>query len=154
MDNLEKISKLMSDLDKSEELRKQFEQKRQEITESGEYQSDGEIIVAAAKALGYDVTLGDFERTVASAEPVDPDELESVAGGWCWKNNECAMVYNTNREDYKGHNDWCIAVWHCYTAALHTDPGENEDFKTIPQNTCWKDYRCMFSYMDWNGNPI
>ena len=149
MNSAEKINKVMQELNSSEELGKQYELKRQEAKDSGQYKSDGEVVVAALNAMGYDVTMGDFERTAASAEKLDPEELKTVAGGWCWKNDKCAQLYNTNYEDPKGHNNLCLTLWHCYVTTLHTDTGEE-----YGDNACWKDYQCMLSYMDHYGQPI
>ena len=51
--------------------------------------NNGEAVVQAAKTLGFEVTLADFEKMEAVLRELDPDELEAAAGGeridkqWC-----------------------------------------------------------------------
>ena len=73
--------------------------------------------------------------------------MEEVNGGeggydytrsdWCVKEYKCIMANRTSFEDDEGHDVFCIAVWHCYTAVLHTDGGTEKE-------RCWSDYRCVF----------
>ena len=40
-------------------------------------------------------------------------------------------------EDNDGHDWLCLAVWHCFTAVLHTEGGTDYE-------ACWSDYKCGF----------
>ena len=81
-------------------------------------------MVAAAKELGYSISLAALERAKAEAEELDPEALNEAAGGsidWCIKEYECALTYITNKEDQDGHNMFCFTAWHCFTAVVHTE---------------------------------
>ena len=64
------------------------------------------------------------EAAVDTMQQLDLDELENVVGG-------------DNNPDYDeyGHDTWCVAAWHCYTAMLHTDSDDN-------QVSCWSKFSC------------
>jgi predicted ribosomally synthesized peptide with nif11-like leader len=51
------------------------------IAKAEEISGEGELLVRAAKDLGYEFTLGDIERSIADEQEVDDTELERVAGG-------------------------------------------------------------------------
>ena len=111
--------------------------------EEGQAQSDGETMAAAAKELGYDITIAALEQVKAEAEELDAEDLNQVTGGYdgiggsCFKEYHCVFTWHDEIEDEDGHNTFCIAVWHCFTAALHTDSEEKK-------MACWSDYKCIF----------
>ena len=51
-------------------------------------------------------------------------------------NYTCLYEYHSLSEDKDGHNHFCLAVWHCATAALHTEGGTTTE-------ACWKGYNCL-----------
>ena len=79
----------------------------------------------AAAALGYTLTLEELERSVAEMQELDPDELDTAAGG--------------KATDEKGHDAACITAWHCFIVTLHTEAKEK-------RVACWSDYTCLDLY--------
>lgn len=150
MKKTEELLRFETDLTNDAELAKKFDQAAKDAIDSNECKCDGEVLSKAAKSLGYDISPADFERASAEIENLDPEELQQASGGaadWCLTNYMCAVFYHQINEDEKGHNTFCLAVWHCFTAMLHTETESNEV-------SCMKDYRCIFSYLDYWGNPI
>lgn len=119
----EEMKRLEADLASDKDLKEKFEKTVDRIAGEGKVQSDGELFAKAAGELGYSITAADFERLDADGEEVDLDELESSAGG-------------KGEKDEYGHDIGCIAVWHCYTAMLHTETESKEVL-------CWKHYACF-----------
>ena len=73
--------------------------------------------------LGYELSIGEFERVSAEAQDLSDEELESVAGGMFVKDR------------------WCLDIYYCYTAFKHDD---HEDEPGRKDRACWSDYDCMF----------
>ena len=121
MSNLNELKRFENDLKANKELRKKLDEAVKRIAAEGNAQSDGEVMAAAAKELGYDVSVAALEQAKAEAETLDPEELAAVAGGI--------------EEDEYGHDIFCLAVWHCLTVTLHTE-SENKSV------ACWADYWC------------
>ena len=157
MSNTNEAKSFFEALETEEGLHARFEEIVKRISEAGEVKGDGEVICAAAKELGYTLTVGDLERFFASKEELDPDELESAAGGrerqyrTCSSDYECpsisakcsgvAICYCVdvvNNEDEHGHDYWCATAWHCFVTTLHTESKEKK-------GACWSDYQCFFS---------
>ena len=133
------LKRLEDDLKASEELQEKLEATCRRIQEAGKAESDGEIMVAAARELGYDVSIAVLEQARAEAEQLDPDELETVAGGMTNREKyKCGYGYmfNTELEDEYGHSAWCLTAWHCFGATLHTSTEEVEA-------SCWNNYKCF-----------
>ena len=128
MGKSEEMLRMERDMNEQPELREKLEAECKRIAEAGEAQNDGEIMVKAAAALGYTVTLEELERSLAEAEKLDDDELDDVAGGG-----------TIGQEDEKGHDAWCMTAWHCFAATLHTEAKT----KYI---ACLKDYNCHLAY--------
>ena len=155
MSNLNELKRLESDMKASEELRKNLDEAVRRIAAEGKAQSDGEVMVAAAKELGYDITIAALEQARAESEALDPEALKSVAGGMgdydcegnnymdnpsCDDNNYmCFANYHDRVEDEDEHGAWCFTAWHCFAATLHTDQMD----KHI---ACWSDYKCMMAW--------
>ena len=138
MKKSEEMLRLEKDLAQKKELAEQFKIAMEETGKSGECKSDGEVMVRAAASLGYDISLAEIERLAAESEKLDLGEMEKVAGGNCDKDWTCTFEYHECHDEY-GHNNMCVAAWHCLTAFLHT---ESEDH----QNLCWSDYGCLLVY--------
>ena len=117
----EELKRFEEELKNSKDLQEKFEEAVKHIAESGEAQSDGEIVVKAAAELGYTFTVGDLERAKAGDEKMDADELEQLSGG----------------------SNLCVFDETCYTAFLH--PSEQDK-----NNACWSDYKCVFVYEHYN----
>ena len=146
---MNELKRFENDLRASIELQKKLDEAVKRITEEGKAKNDGEILVAAAKELGYDISIAALEQAKAEAEPMDPAELEAVSGGKKTHNSEyfngCGLLWEQDNVDEYGHNMWCIATWHCLTALCHNDSKEKDI-------TCWSDYKCVFISED--GFPM
>ena len=149
MSNLNELKRLENDLKSSEDLRKNLDEAVRRIAAEGKAQNDGEIMVAAAKELGYDITIAALEQARAETEALDPEELQAVAGGVdnhgkgrCDEgaNFVCSYVNRGFFEDEYEHDGFCFTGWHCYTVTLHTDTNEIDV-------SCWSDHRCVLAYL-------
>ena len=126
MNKSEEMLRLERDMNEQPELREKLEAECRRIAEAGEAQSDGELMVKAATALGYTIPLEELERSVADVQELDLDELNDAAGG-----------YHINHDE-KGHDTHCWTVWHCYVASMHTESKE----KLV---ACLADYNCVMA---------
>ena len=68
MSKNEELQRLERDLNEQAELREKLNAEMKRIAEAGEAVCDGEAMVKAAAALGYDVTLEELERAAADLE--------------------------------------------------------------------------------------
>ncbi|MGN0693047.1 MAG: Nif11-like leader peptide family RiPP precursor [Oscillospiraceae bacterium] len=127
MNNNTELTRMEEALRNDEALRKKFDEAITRIAESGEAKNDGEIMVKAAAELGYSITIEDLERAKAAAEELSDEEIEKISGGW---------DKGTLDIDDKGHNNWCLTVWHCCTITLHTET-------TTHREACLLDYWCV-----------
>ena len=135
---MNELKRFENDLRGSEELRKKLDETAARIKNEGRVQSDGELLVAAAKELGYDFSIAALEKSKAEAEPLDPADFERVAGGSMGGllPNDCMFIWDQKYRDENDHNGWCMTAWHCLAATLHTDT-DNHDV------ACWSNYQCM-----------
>ncbi|MBR3316493.1 MAG: hypothetical protein IKG21_01545 [Atopobiaceae bacterium] len=153
MHKSDEMKRFEADLAASEELCARLEEECRQLAKTGNYDNDTEVSVAAASALGYNISAADFERTRAAMETLDDEILEQVAGGEdlgdpgdviedafsCGKDYMCSLVYHQRDfEDEYGHNGFCVAVWHCSSALLHTQSNSKDRF-------CWENYGCYMS---------
>ncbi len=136
MNKTPEMVRMEADLAASEELRGKFDAAMKRIAEAGQARSDGEVFEKAAAELGYHVTAAELERLSAEDEAVSPDELALLAGG---------KHINKNTEpwhkDSDGHDEFCLAAWHCYTAMIHTKANQGNEHVR-----CLADYNCVFVY--------
>ena len=121
----EKIKELESKLAADKEFAAKYKEALESAAAKGA-KSDSEVISGAAKAIGFEITPEEIERSAAEAQELSDGDLEVVTGGTEYP------------EDEYGHEFWCSVAWHCYTAFRHTD-SESHDI------TCWSDYLCVFS---------
>ena len=144
MSNFDELKRFEKDLKANEELRKALNDACKRIKDAGQAQSDGEIMVSAAKELGYDVSIAALEQARAETEALDPVALQAVAGGVhnvgkdkCPENPNfmCDVNYHSEWEDEEGHDAWCMTGWHCAAATLHNDTEDKHAY-------CWQDYKC------------
>ncbi len=147
---MEELKRFENDLKNNVELRKKLEEALKRIAEEGQVKSDGEAMVQAARELGYEITIAALEQSKAAAEELDPEELQQVAGGddsqeehlkkleeWCMVDYGCEYDYRKASDDNDGHDWLCLAVWHCFTAAIHTEGGTKYE-------ACWSNHKCGF----------
>ena len=134
MSKSEELLRLEHDMAEQPELREKLDAEIKRVAEAGEAKSDGEIMVKAAAALGYTVSVEELERAAADLEKLDDDELEAAGGKYVGpgKKNDRIEI----KDDEKGHAQWCGVTWHCFAAFIHT---EAED-KNV---ACWKDHQCI-----------
>ena len=109
--------------------------------------SDTEAVRTAAAAIGVDISVDEAEKLLASGQQLSEDDLASVTGGvlipgrhphnnWDWKKDDPTEA--AGGEDGYGHDNSCVAAWHCYAAMLHTDSNSSS-------TKCWSDYVCFSS---------
>lgn len=134
MNKTAEMIRMEADMAASEELRGKLEAAMKRIAEAGEAKSDGEIFEKAAAELGYHITAAELERLSAENEAVSPDELEQATGGGGKK----VHTGGSGSEDSDGHDEFCLATWHCYTAMIHTKANQGNE-----QVRCWADYLCV-----------
>lgn len=128
MKNCTELNRLEEALRNDTELQKKFEETRKRIAESGEAKNDGEVMVKAAAELGFSITIEDLERAKAAAEELNEDALDMVAGGGYVRVDMCS-------EDNRGHDNWCLTLWHCDVITLHTETTTHEE-------SCFSNYIC------------
>ena len=116
---MEELKRFLKDIEGSIELQKKMDEICVRLKDEGQVKSDGDLIVTAAKELGYTFTVADLDRNAAEAEILDPEEMAAVSGG---------------HEDEYGHDSWCVAAWHCLLAFLHTE--------AETPTACFFDYTC------------
>ncbi len=139
------LERFYSDLKANETLRENMEEACRRISKEGRLHSDGEVYVAAARELGYDFTITELEQAMAEREALDAEALKSITAGVvihqenCDHDYVCDMSYGSMREDEYGHDDWCVAAWHCFTVALHTESKEDSI-------SCWSNYACGIAW--------
>ena len=143
---MEELKRLENDLKNNEELRRKLDEAVRRIAAEGKAQSDGEVMVAAAKEMGYDVTIAALEQAWAESQQLDPEALADVAGGvehkyGCTSDYACTGIINDIISDEYNHDGFCITAWHCYMATLHTGSKEKDI-------SCWEDWVCWFVNLD------
>lgn len=147
---MEELKRFENDLRNNEELRKKLDDAVKRITSEGEAANDVEVMVKAAKELGYEISIAALEQAKAKAEEMDADELKQISGGndddsagLCLLEYSCFYMHHQvnlqgeNCEDQDGHNGFCWTAWHCATAVMHTEGGTQRE-------ACWSNYNCMF----------
>ena len=102
--------------------------------------SKAEAISLAAAAAGLETTPEEVERAMAEAQELDEEELEKIGAGdaMCDKAYWCGELFIPG-EDEKGHDNWCVAAWHCFDLFLHTEATKHDE-------ACFADYICAVIY--------
>ena len=54
--------------------------------------AETELIVAFAADKGFAVTVEELGQEMAGSRELSDDEIESVAGGWCWFDQACDVI--------------------------------------------------------------
>ena len=155
MGKSEELLRLERALNEHPELREKLDAEVKRIAEAGEAVCDGDVLVKAAASLGYTITMEELERSAASLEKLDDDELEASGGG-LWSRKEksvndpkdkgCskaqkAFTIAKNSKDEKGREGACFADWHCSMALKHSDSKTRD-------KECWSDYLCYYISKD------
>ncbi len=104
-----------------------------------EVASEVEALSLAAAAAGFQITPEEVERARAVSMEVDDSELESVGGGAGCENGQRRGPWDPWGDDPIGHENSCVAAWHCYYVAIHTSEANNNTH-------CWSDYLCFGDY--------
>ena len=112
---LENVKKLEKALKEDKELAAKFEAELRRIAQEKNVANDGEAFVKAAKAVDFDISMADLEKATAETQELDPEEIETIAGGG---------------------ETLCFVLHDCYATFLHDTPDE-EGYN------CWKDYDCI-----------
>ena len=95
----EELQRMVRDMHEQPELKEKLEAEINRILETGEAETDGEVIVKAAAALGYTITLEKIERFAADLEQLDDNELDAVSGGFF---TDCTSFFVCDK-------DYCFA---------------------------------------------
>ena len=74
----ETIKRFEEALSADERLRNKYDAALKKITDEGTAQSDGEVMVKAAKELGFEISIDEMERFFAEMREIDDNELENV----------------------------------------------------------------------------
>ena len=119
----ENVRKFEKALRENEELRKQLSEELKKIGGEKKAESYAEAMAMAARALGYDFTVADIEKAGAEAQELDPDEMETAAGGVCAVDYDCYTAWNHDTPNQQGtacFGDYeCITVYHDSKAGKH-----------------------------------
>lgn len=119
---IENAQEFLKALRKDRELAGKYDEVLRRIGWSKDVPPDSGLVTKAANELGYDFTAAEMDKATAGLQELDPDELEGVAGGWCWGDYGCYTAYHHNGKDtacvydyscmgaYKGPN--CSGVYH------------------------------------------
>ena len=73
-------------------------------------------------------------------QELDQDEMEAVNGG-AENKSECSIAWDVAAQDEKGHNNWCLTLWHCGLITCHTETNSQKVY-------CYSDYKCHSYYAD------
>ncbi len=111
----------IEDVEKDKEFGKKFKEELKAIAEAGKVKSDGEAVIEAAKAFGYDIKMSDLEKRTAEMQKMDDSELAAVSSGEGGK-----------------YDDFCVSDYTCYVTWKHPDDSEDGD-------KCWSEYGCFFA---------
>ena len=140
------MSDVLKDLDKKladdKDLAAKFEQALKDAPLQGAA-NDAEVLVAAARAVGVQLTCEEAERAIAQAVTLSEQDLEQEAGGaptWRvegWDEVDWDRAVDII-EDWVGYNDSiCGLIWNCYAAFMHSTRDDHNE-------ACWSDYRCIW----------
>ena len=113
---LENVKKLEKALKEDKELAAKFETELQRISKEKDAANDGEAFVKAAKAVDFDISMADLEKATAETQELDPEEIETIAGGECAVLHDCYATFLHDTPDEEGYNCWkdydCIQFSH------------------------------------------
>ena len=131
--------RLDRDLKTDPELEKKLNEAMTEAAKSETCKNENDLIIWAARHLGYEISAGELERLKAVREEMDPEEMKLVSGA----EEDCWRLWETGYEDEYGHGDWCVTAWHCEMVTLHTSMKS----KYV---ACWSNFRCSSSEVCWS----
>ena len=124
MSNSENIKAFETALKESKELQAKFAAAQKRIVENKEASSDGEVLVKAAAAIGFTLSMAELERCFAQSEELSDEDLDKVAGGgittdpdaWCMKDYACIVVF---KHDSESEQHLCFADYSCFQILMH-----------------------------------
>ena len=76
---------------KDESFRKEMAAFMQE-KKPADKEAELELVVAFASDKGFAVTVEELGQEMAGSRELSDDEIESVAGGWCWLDQACDVI--------------------------------------------------------------
>ena len=125
---IEDVKKLENALQEDKELVAKYEAELRRIAKEKDAANGGEALVKAAKAVGFEITVADLEKASAETQELDPEEIESSAGGsWCFASYDCYTAWHHDGPEEKGtdclYNYDCIAYWNIHDPT-YNNPGE------------------------------
>ena len=96
-------------VDETTKDRKLMEQVKAVGIEDGE--DTAAFFARAAKGFGFDFSAEEVQEALMAQQEagldfvdgaeLDEDELDMIAGGWCWTNNLCSNLINYRKESSK-----------------------------------------------------
>ena len=103
---IEDVKKLETALKEDKELAAKFEAELRRIAQEKDVANDGEAFVKAAKAVGFEITVADLEKATAETQELDPEEIETSAGGWCFADYDCYTAFHHDTPKEEGTACW------------------------------------------------
>ena len=119
-----KLKELEGRLAADATLKAKFDEALEAAAKAGA-KSDPEVLSQAAAAIGTELSPEEIEAEAAAAEQLSDNDLDLVSGGYWFTG-----------KDSEGHDNDCLAAWHCYAALRHTEGGDT--------TACWSDYHCLY----------
>ena len=116
---IDNLKKLEIALKENKELAAKFEAEILRIAKEKDAANDGEAVVKAAKAVGFDISIADLEKAQAETQELDPEEIESSAGGWCWADYDCYTAFFHDTPNEEGNACW----WDYDCKTVHNPEG-------------------------------
>lgn len=104
MGKSDNIIKFEEALNNDSAKRKAYEEEL--IKNEANSKSVSDAMVKSAKAIGFDLTQEEVERCLAEKQEMADDELDKVAGGWCWIDDTCHTVINHHKEINEDDDCW------------------------------------------------
>lgn len=98
MKKSENIIKFEEAMKNNEEKQKDYESALKKIAAAKDAKSNGELVSRAAKEVGFDLTAEECDLVFAEKQEMADDELDKVAGGWCWTSHGCHVVISHSEE--------------------------------------------------------
>ena len=98
---------------KDEEKQKAYEAALKKIAASKEAKSNGDLVARAAKEVGFDRTAEECDRVFAAKQEMKDDELDNIAGGWCWTSHGCHYVIS--HSDKVDTKEDCFSDYVCFS---------------------------------------
>ncbi|MBE5970767.1 MAG: hypothetical protein E7242_11110 [Lachnospiraceae bacterium] len=113
MGKSENIIKFEEALKKDPEKMKAFEEAQKRIFDEKSAKNDGEIMVKAAKEVGFDITIEEIDRSIAEKQEIDDELLDEVVGAaGCTFDYSCHYVFKHGKD--QNIEDLCFDDYNCF----------------------------------------